>query len=773
MKIRQRLVNIIAPTQKNDLGLNPAQEFFRYGPQRSMMPDFSQVIMSERDKYTGYMYGATTRRANKVVSLAKYNIRTKANDATTSAAKAAKKDIKHPYLEIIDQSLDFANNEFWREIQSYLDLHGEYFLMSVRGKLGQKTGPVKEFKLMNPYDITVVRDGQKNIIGYTEVRDGMYREIPTHMIIHMRMFNPFSRIDPFSMADAATDAQFSLKEASETMRSTLRRNRKYAGVVLMGNGEVTLDPEAVANFKSRMRSKAVDDEPMFASGSASTLAWNDMQVDIRKSSVNLVTEANINGLSAVTGMSKTKFGIEQSGVTRDTADVQDDMFTGDHALPALEFIIDQLNQDYKRNSPDDYKKYGYMMEVDSPLDDDKEGEIKDVEIRTSTLNLYTTMINKGYDEDTAAAYASGKKSIEEIGKPKNPSVQVVVPPAADQPAGTSPAAESTMPPEKPKQTAKPKQEPAANAAHTHDEHLPAIRNQLDSDAQRVVTQQEASLKNAVINVQHQVVTAVLNKVTKNLFEQESDIIDFGERTAAERELELAIATFYTVIIPLNAASSMNRRMSEFGLSAVFGMDNEVTSYIKLTATRAAGSHMDTILGDILDTVRTTEERLVQDELKKITPQPGQSSEDVLKLARSKALEGVGREQIAAAIRQEYSDTISKVRATTIARTETNRAFNRSQYEADREFLAQNDLTHRAYKKWITRSGNPCPFCKAKAAEPPIPFTQAFAKVGDVLKETFVKEDGTASVRQMQVGFEDCVAGEIHPNGQCTYQLIIE
>jgi hypothetical protein len=775
MNIPQRLtnaVNALRGTQNNSLGLNPAQEFLRYGPQRTMTPDFSQLLMSDKDKYTGYMYGAVTRRANKVVTLAKYNIKTKANDATTEAAKRDKATLVHPYVKIIDESLDFANNEFWREIQSYVDIRGEYFLMAVRGKAGTALGEVKQFKLLNPYDITIVRDGTQKVIGYTEARDGMFREIPPHMIIHMHGFNPFSRRDPFSMADAATDAQFTLKEASEQMRTAVRRNRKYPGVVFLGGNDVALDPEQVSNFKSRMRGKARDDEPMFASGAAGGkggLQWADMQLDLRKSSIDMVNEANINGLSAVTGMSKTKLGIEQSGVTRDTADVQEGLFIGDHAIPALEFIIDQLNQDYKRNYQDEYKKYGYMLEVESPLEDDKDADIKDLEIRTSAFELYTTLINKGYDEDTAAAFASGEKTLDEIGKPTNPPVVVPVAPTDQTP--TDPTAAPNQPAAKSKP--EPKPAPAANDHHHEHEVLPAIRNQLDGPAQSTVTQQEAALKNAVINVQHQVVSAVLNKVTKNQFESESDIIDEGDRTAAERELELAIETFYSVIIPLNGSTTMTRRMNEFGKTGFFTLDKEAKQYIEVTATRAAGSHMDTILGDILDTVRTTEERLVNDELKKITPLPGQSSEDVLKLARSKALEGVGREQVAAAIRKEYSDTISKVRATTIARTETNRAFNRSQYEADRQFLAQNDLTGRAYKKWITRSGNPCPFCLAKASEPPIPFEKNFAVVGDVLKATFEKEDGTPSVRQLQVGFEDVQSGNLHPNCACTYQLIIE
>lgn len=753
--IAHGLANRMAPTQANNFGDNPAQDFFRYGNGRITVSDWSQLRMNERDKYTGYMYGATTRRANKVVDLATNHLKTKANDPTTKAAKDAQKSIVHPYLEIIDRSLDFTNEEFWEAAQTYLDLKGVYYLLAVRGKLGEKVGDVKSFELMSPYDVTVVRNGTGlEVLGYVQTLGGMQREIPPHQIITIRALNPFSHIDPFSMADAATDSQFTIKETSEQMRTTARRNRKYPGVVLMGNGEVSLDPQQVDNFKARMRGKAnsTNDEPVFAAGSASKLSWTDMQIDLRKSAVDTVSEISLNGLIAVTGTSKTKFGIEQSGVTRDTASIQEDLFTGDHAIPGLQRIIGALNQDYKRHYPVDYEKYGYVMYIDSPLGDDATVEAAKITNRQTSFELYQSLIDAGYDADTASAYASGEKDLSEIGEPTNEPKPKPVPPVIAPPAPVG-------------------DDPAKTNGHTH-ELPPAIINDLDASGSATLTRQQGALRNAVVAVEGKLVHDVLAKVTTNQFEDTSDIVDDQDRQAAETDLQTALSVFYGITLPLSAGSTMSARMKEFGLAGSFKPDAEVDAYIKLTATRAADGHIETILEDILETVQATEERLVQGELQKITPKPGQTSEDVLAEARRLALEGNGREEIARAIRQTYTDTISKTRANTIARTETNRAYGRGQYEADRQFLAQNDLTHKAYKQWITRSDNPCPYCVAKSKEPPIPFLDAFAKVGDVLQATFTKSDGTASIRQMQVGFEDCLAGEIHPNGQCTYQLII-
>ena len=77
----------------------------------------------------------------------------------------------------------------------------------------------------------------------------------------------------------------------------------------------------------------------------------------------------------------------------------------------------------------------------------------------------------------------------------------------------------------------------------------------------------------------------------------------------------------------------------------------------------------------------------------------------------------------------------------IAKTETNRAFTISQCEADRQFLDQNGWTGKAYKRGITRSSNPCHFCLAKAAAPPVPFDRPVFSLGDVVTAVVELEDG--------------------------------
>src|SRR4051812_5764424 len=113
MSIRSRIANVIDPTHKNSAGVLNGREFLRNGGGRPMLQDWSQLIMSEEDKYTGLMYAAIEKRANLVVRLADENLRTKATKPVMEKAKAAGEAVTHPYLPIIDASLGFSDYEFW------------------------------------------------------------------------------------------------------------------------------------------------------------------------------------------------------------------------------------------------------------------------------------------------------------------------------------------------------------------------------------------------------------------------------------------------------------------------------------------------------------------------------------------------------------------------------------------------------------------------------------------------------------------------------------
>lgn len=349
-----------------------------------------------------------------------------------------------------------------------------------------------------------------------------------------------------------------------------------------------------------------------------------------------------------------------------------------------------------------YKNSTVKLIVDNPNASDLDAEKKEAELEKSEFELYDDMINKGYDPDKAAKYVMGNITIEDIGKPRKiPIVDL------------------------------PKQE------------LTNVNNQLSLS---VVSQQQSALQNAIVNIDGRLVAGIVNKIQKKYSKtatnninsesdlMESDIISKYEKKEYISDLAIVVATFYGIIMSLRGDESMKDRTRQLQLPGVFSLNEEIRSYIKDIAEKSSKSHIDTVTNDIFESVRAS------------------------------AMEGKTVEQIVSQIKKEYSNEITEQRAKTIARTETNRAFTRSQYEADKQFIKQNNLEGRVYKKWRTRSPNPCSFCQELANRPAIPFNQTFADIGDHL---------TVDSKQLKIGFEDVEAGTLHPNCSCEYEIIIE
>ena len=758
MKITQQLKAAAEAFRKtgNSMGegLADPNAFLKYGNKRALVQDWARVVMSDKEMYTGYPYASIDRRANKVASLAKYNLKTDATKEVQKEFKAKDEPVRHPYLDVIDKSKTFANRKFWYDISTYLDLEGVYYLLAVRTVADGRVGNVQEFKLLNPYNVRrIINEDTLEVGGYVETRKGLVREIPPQMIIEMRKLNPFDEDDPFSMSDAAKTAQFTLKQGGDYTRHSLKNNMAAPGII---STDVLLDPQQFANFVSRVTNQEKG-LPLFGNG-AGAITWDSMQIDLDKAGLKDISEINRQELFAVSGAGKTMLSIEESGTTRDTADVQGDLFIEYHAQPQLELILDALNQDFKIYYEKEYERTKYTLEIDSPLGEDLDSEKKEIEIRKEEYEVYNTLVNKGYDRSVAARYAEGEIDLEELGEPTNP------------PVVSLPITMPTPPQTQQDQQDPPTQDPVNQ--HFHDDVI-VVRNEFDEESQGIINTQQASLQNAIQNIEARVVNSVIRKVTKNEFDTHKDIMSDGEKRDYEQELELALAAFYGILIPLYASSTLNKRAKEFGLVGNFKMNTETKKYIKTVAGKAATSHVNTILDDLLKATKSAYEKAVQKQLDLITSTDGRKATDAdLKLARKKALEGASQSEIVSAIKDEYSGNIAPNRAKAIARTETNRAFTQSQYQADIQFLKQNKLTHKAYKKWITTSDAPCAICQELASQPPIPFNQNFADLGDELKATY-EEDGKTKVLSQVINFEALSAGNAHVNCGCKYMLIIE
>src|SRR6185503_16105034 len=94
--LAKRIANIIDPTAKNSMSVPLGQQFLRYGNREPLVADWAQLIMNERDVYTGYVYAAIRNRSNSLAQLATESLDTDAADATTKQAKAKKQEVVHP-----------------------------------------------------------------------------------------------------------------------------------------------------------------------------------------------------------------------------------------------------------------------------------------------------------------------------------------------------------------------------------------------------------------------------------------------------------------------------------------------------------------------------------------------------------------------------------------------------------------------------------------------------------------------------------------------------
>ena len=315
--------------------------------------------------------------------------------------------------------------------------------------------------------------------------------------------------------------------------------------------------------------------------------------------------------------------------------------------------------------------------------------------------------------------------------------------------------------------------------HSHDENVELredfvkASNALSDETNNLITQQQGALQNSIQNLEGEMVSSMLEKVlkTKNKFDDQDEVMSESEKKKFINDLKLIISTYYISLFPIYANQLIRKRATEFNVQVPFDMDKEVKNYIQVTARRAAQSHVNTIVDDILKTTKKAYEESFSDIQETLKASGEYDDAEAYKLAREKALEGASQQRIINDIKKKYQD-IAQTRARTIARTETNRAFTQSQFQADVQFLNTSGLMNRAYKKWETRSDNPCAYCIDLADRGPIPFENNFQDLGTEISSIFYQKDGTPVVRKLQINYEELSAGNAHVNCSCRYVLVI-
>lgn len=325
-------------------------------------------------------------------------------------------------------------------------------------------------------------------------------------------------------------------------------------------------------------------------------------------------------------------------------------------------------------------------------------------------------------------------------------------------------------------------------------------NALDSDTRDIIKSQELKLTQGFQEIERRIVEASIDRVQKGYFDEAIELLTDSDRKKFVQETKALLNAFYINLYPIFGRQLLAQRATEFGYVVPYSVTSEAQDYIDEMAQMAAESHVETVVQDLLTAAAIVYGALILaamvtlilglvaagnvDILKKLPENPTEDDiriaiqlgkfkdEEIYRDARRMAREGQGQAEIVKALRDKYT-VMSVNRAKTIARTESARVFNQSQFEADRQFLTQSNLMDRAYKKLRSRTGTPCDHCKLLIDMPAIPFMQNFADLGDILKVKETKADGTVKVKSLPINWEPVSAGNVHPNCKCEYVLIIK
>lgn len=432
MEIKNRLINALAAfgkTNNSTGGVDP-NAFLKYGSGR-MQSTWSTPDINDEDFYTGYGFAVINKRANRSVVLGKKFLYTEAKEDIIKKANDEGTSVVHPYLALIRDSIDFSERDFWYNISTYLDLEGIFYLMAVRTVTqGGKVGNIQKFTLLNPYWVKPVTNSKGELGGYAEANPVFgNRVIPKEMMIPISLLNPFNPDKPYSLADAARDSQFTLKQANDFARESIDGNLNAPGIL---SSAIELPDDQFDNFVARIKNHGRG-EPLFGNG-AGTISWTDMQTDLDKAALDKINSINRDVLLAVSGLSKTGVGVEESGTGREVSRTQKDDFTENAVMPQIENIIDALNLDYRQHYADQYKANNYVIALDNPLETNRDSEQADVDIRDSQFVLFTSLRDKGYSIDISSKYAKGKIDITDLGEPTEEVEAPVIPTAPVDPA---------------------------------------------------------------------------------------------------------------------------------------------------------------------------------------------------------------------------------------------------------------------------------------------------------------------------------------------------
>lgn len=319
------------------------------------------------------------------------------------------------------------------------------------------------------------------------------------------------------------------------------------------------------------------------------------------------------------------------------------------------------------------------------------------------------------------------------------------------------------------------------------ENALAINANITPDQQRQIDLATEQFKQSVQRVDNQILAQYVQAVQDGDYAKAEAILANAQESQQVSTLTFAMLTIGVILLPLYARQRLNKLFVEFALYTVFANTDDGQKALRQQAEKGAKSHVQTIakdlknsLDDAIDNELTNPdiEAAVKDKFEELVEKDSKAylaavhkDENIYKFARDLILKGESRNNVIKKLQENFS-AVGKRRAQVIAGNESNRIFTLSQFEADAQFLAQNKLTDKAYKRLISNTGTPEALCRSiieKTAAEPIPFKQDFIPFNK--NYSYTGDDGKP--KKFKASYEHLKGGTIHVNCHCRYELLIK
>ena len=392
--------NNIENVKKNSI----ATDFLRRGNFKTRQDVALDQKYNPEMTVNGWMFAALNARSDAFGEFCEENIITESKKG---------ENLYHPYLQLIEESKEIPEYEFWKRAISDYDNYGQMYFFILRRVVYDKNGEVEHIGLptridvLNASKMTILTKNGK-IVGYKEQIDSTHkREYSADQII--RIINPHPRNPdiPYSIYDAAKDYQYTINKGTEFAQNALINNMNTPGI--LSTTEV-LNDEEYDNLISRINSH----EPgkAIVTDGTGNLTYTSISQSLDQAALPTLTELSRQTIFAVTGTSKTVLGIEESGVTRDTSKVQDRKFIKRAIAPVAKRVISAFNFDYRVKYPELYKQNQVKMVI-KPLYDAQETQ-EQFDTQKKLFDDITEIIYSGYTKESAEDFMYGDISFTDL-----------------------------------------------------------------------------------------------------------------------------------------------------------------------------------------------------------------------------------------------------------------------------------------------------------------------------------------------------------------------